>query len=70
MTIKKRKPGRPPQHTSGAMTILRLRVPKPMLDWIDSKGNRSKVVRDIIEQAKRQDEAEEGEFDEAMKDEN
>lgn len=51
-----KKVGRPPTNEGGAMTkILRVRVPQWMLDYLDDKGERSEVARQIIEDAREQD---------------
>jgi len=48
-----KRTGRPTEYESGAMATLRVRVPQRMLDYLDSKGNRSKAARAIIERAMR-----------------
>ena len=49
--MTKRKPGRPPKHASGAMTVYRLRVPAKMKVWLDAQG--ADEARRIIEDAMR-----------------
>ena len=49
--------GRPPKSKNGATdAVLRVRVRQELIDYLDSKGNRSEVTRQIIEDAMRRDE--------------